>query len=168
MMGTWSCEVCGLAWGWGVGKGFPETRLPSRGCGTMTTWWACMENRAHGAKAHAQIRRCNEARWEGSGGQGLGTVALEAVLRREASSRERWEGMVGGERQAGQKCGQISALETSVLMGYGFPGTAGGRVGECSHSGQDSVSCQSYCLCIPMTPKFPSWAHFSGNPLIDP
>lgn len=100
------------------------------------------ESRAHGTKAQLQISRCNGAHWEGN--------VKEEDFYPESSGKAWW----GGEKQAGERCGQMSALESSLLMGIQEPpGTAGGRVGGLSQPLWMGICVFSvlFGLCIPMT-----------------
>lgn len=73
------------------------------------------KSRARGTKNQLQIRRCPGAQsGKEEEDKGWVSMALESVLRRKTSESGKawWE----GERQAVGRCGQMSALESSLLV----------------------------------------------------
>lgn len=94
--------------------------------------------------------------WEGRGGQGLGYMAVEPVLRRRV--QRAWEGVVGRGEASRGRCRRVSALRE--LPPCAHTGTAVGRVVAVLDR---NLSLFSHIKMHAHNSALPLWPHISGN-----
>lgn len=72
------------------------------------------KSRAGDQESTADLKVLWSLEWEGRGGQGLGYMAVEPVLRKRL--QRAWEGMVERGEASRGRCRRVSALESFLLV----------------------------------------------------